>query len=129
MLLILYNHCFYFTVPVPSIKLIVLNNQTVGQSLTLECNVFTVRGVTSTVDIIWKNNGLELESNTNINISATTNNSMFYVDTYIISQLSTADEDETYQCDVLINAMSPIIAYDNVTLNVTGKNKSHMFII
>ena len=115
--------------PVPSIELNVLNNQTVGQPLTLECSVFTVRGVTSTVDIIWKCNGLELQSNKNVNVSTTTNNLMLYVDTYTISQLSTADEDKTYQCDVSINTMSPITANDSVTLNVTGKNKSHMFII
>ena len=105
----------------PSIELNALNNQTVGQPLTLKCSVFTVRGVTSTVDIIWKHNGLELESNKNINVSATNNNLMLFVDNYTISQLSTADEDKTYHCDVLINAMSPIIIYDNITLNVTGK--------
>lgn len=100
----------------------VLNNQTVGQSLTLECSVFTVRGVNSKVDILWSSDGLNLRSNESIGVSTITNNSMQYMDTYTISQLSTADERKTYQCDVLINAMSPITAYDNVTLNVTGKN-------
>jgi len=32
------------------------NIQTVGQSLTLECSVTAVRGITSRVDIVWKNN-------------------------------------------------------------------------
>ena len=38
-----------------------LNIQTVGQSLTLECTVTAVRGITSRVDIIWSRNGRELE--------------------------------------------------------------------
>ena len=31
----------------------VLNNQQVGDPLLLECNVTTVRGITSSVDIVW----------------------------------------------------------------------------
>ena len=105
----------------PTIIISVLSNQTVGQPLTLECNIFTVRGVNSQVDIIWRSNALELKNSKNINASTTTNHSILYADTYTISQLSTAYEGRTYQCDVLINSISSITAYDNVTLNVTGK--------
>ena len=107
------------------ILLSVLNDQTVGQSLTLECSVLTVRGIRSTVDVIWKRDNLELESSGNIN-SSTANNSLLYTDTYTISQLSTSDEDKTFQCDVFINTLSPVTGYDNVTLNVTGKKNTQV---
>ena len=107
------------------ITLSVLNDQTVGQSVTLECSIFTARGIRSTVGIIWRRDNLELERSDHESInSSTTNNSMLFTDTYTISQLSTADEDATYQCYVLINTLSPVTGYDSVTLNVTGKNST-----
>ena len=36
------------------------NTQTVGQSLTLQCEVTTVRGITSRVDIVWSSDGTVL---------------------------------------------------------------------
>ena len=115
-------HCFLFIlVPKPTIGLSVLDNQTVGQSLTLECTIFTVRGVNSNVDIRWRIDSLLVKSSENISVNTSSNNAMIYIETYTISQLSTADEGKTYQCDVLINAMSPITTYDNITLDVTGK--------
>lgn len=103
----------------------VLNDQTVGQTVTLECSIFTVKGIRSTVDVIWRRDDLELDRSRNIN-SSTTNNSVLFTDTYTISQLSTADEDATYQCYVLINTLSPVTVYDNVTLNVTGKENARV---
>ena len=98
----------------------------VGQMLTLECSVFTVRGVNSNIDVIWQSDDLELGYSENISVNTTTNNSLLYIDIYTISQLSTADEGKTYQCYVLIDAISPIAAYNNVTLNITGKNTKHL---
>ena len=109
------------------ITLSVLNDQTVGQSVTLECSIFTARGIRSTVGIIWRRHNLELERSESINSSAT-NNSRIFTDTYTISQLSTADEDATYQCYVLINTLSPVTGYDSVTLNVTGKNNTQVYV-
>ena len=123
----MYYNCFYLLVPLPMTIVSVLNDQIVGQSLTLECSVFTVRGIKSTVDVIWKSENLELKSSENIN-SSTANNSLLYTDTYTISQLSTSDEDKTYQCDVLINTWSPVAGSDNVTLNVTGKKHKYIYI-
>ena len=37
-----------------------LNNQQVGDPLLLECNVTTVRGITSSVDIVWSTNDTEI---------------------------------------------------------------------
>ena len=92
-----------------------------GQSLTLESTVTAVRGITSRVDIMWSSNGLELKRIEGLNHTSTTNDSVIYTEFYTIPQLSTLDEARTLMSDVLINTMSPIMATDSVTLNVTGK--------
>ena len=110
--------------PIPSVSINILNNETVGQSLILECDVTTVRGITSRVVIMWNSDGSG-ESGVDIigavNTTSITNNSMLFTDTYIIPQLSTADENKEYQCEVLIDTDSPVMATDSVTLNITGK--------
>ena len=98
-----------------------MNNQTVGQSLTLESSITTVRGITSRVDIVWSSNNSQLMRIDGLNHSSTTNDSVQYTEFYIIPQLGTLDEGRTITCHVIINAMSPVTATDSVTLNVTGK--------
>ena len=96
------------------------NTQIVGQSLTLECSVTTVRGITSKVDIVWSlKNGLELKRIAGMNISLEANNSNIFVDSYTIPQLSTFDHDRVYQCEVVINTSPPVMATGRVTLDVT----------
>ena len=96
------------------------NTQTVGQSLTLECSVTTVRGITSTVDIIWSSDGTQLERMEGVNVSSTTDNSVVYTDTYNISQLSTTVDGREYQCEAVINTSPPVMANYSVTLDVMG---------
>ena len=96
-----------------------LNDQTVGQSLTLLCEVTIVRGITSRVDIVWSSNGIVLRRINGI-IATTMNNSLVYTDSYNISQLSTTDDGRVIQCEVVINASPPVMATDNITLNVMG---------
>ena len=96
-----------------------LNTQTVGQSLTLQCEVTTVRGITSRVDIVWSSDGTELERMNNVS-STTMDNSLVYTDSYTISQLSTTDDGRVIQCEVVINTSPPVTASDTITLDVTG---------
>ena len=113
---------FYITVPIPNVTVTAPNNQTVGQSLTLRCNVTTVRGITSRVDIVWRNSIGSNELQRMDNVSSTTmGNSLVYTDSYTISQLSTTDEGRVIQCEVVINASPIVMASNSVTLNVTGK--------
>ena len=100
--------------------MIALNTQTVGQSLTLQCEVTTVRGITSRVDIVWRDGSTELERMNNVP-STTMDNSLVYTDSYNISQLSTDDEGRVIQCEVVINTSPPVMASDNITLDVTGE--------
>ena len=91
-----------------------------GQSLTLQCEVTTVRGITSRVDIVWSSGGTVLRR-MNDTTATTINNSLVYTDSYTISQLSTTDESRVIQCEVVINASPIVMASDSITLDVTGK--------
>ena len=112
--------CTFNTAPTPDVNVTAPNTQTVGQSLTLECSVTTVRGITSRVDIIWSSDGRELERMEGVIVSSTTDNAVVYTDTYNISQLNTTDDGREYQCEVVINTSPPVIATDSVRLDVMG---------
>ena len=99
------------------------NTQTVGQSLTLQCEVTTVRGITSRVDIVWSSNGTELQKMNNVS-STMMSNSLVYTNSYIISKLSTTDDGRVIQCEVLINTSPLVMANDTTTLDLIG-----MFIV
>ena len=96
------------------------NTQTVGQSLTLQCEVTTVRGITSRVDIVWSSDDMELNRTDNIS-STTVDNSLVYRDSYTISQLSTDDERRDYWCEAVMNSDPTVKNNTNVTLDVSGK--------
>ena len=108
-------------VPTPNVMITALNTHTLGQSLTLQCEVTTVRGITSGVDIVWSSDGTVLRS---INATASEmDNSLVYTDSYNISQLSTTDDGRVIQCVVVINTSPSVMASDIITLNVTGEYK------
>ena len=94
--------------------------QIVGQSLTLECSVTTVRGITSRVDIVWSSGHLELQNFLGIGAALSNKNSTVYRTAYTIPQLSTTDDGTVYQCEVVINTNPSILASSNITLDVTG---------
>ena len=110
----------FTTVPIPDVTVTTCNTQTVGQPLILECNMTTVRGITSRVNIVWRNDGRELERMEEVNVSSTTDNSVVYTDTYYISQLNTTDDGREYQCEVVINTSPPVMANNSVRLDVMG---------
>ena len=91
-----------------------------GQSLTLQCEVTTVRGITSRVDIVWSSDGTELERMNDLS-STTMDNSLVYTDSYTISQLNTTDDGRVIQCEVVINASPSVMASDTITLDVASK--------
>ena len=96
------------------------NNQTVGQPLMLTCNVTTVRGITSQVDIEWRREGNTLNRLNNVT-QTLVDSLLLYTDTYVISPLSTDDDGSEYKCTIVINT-SPMIRYsDSIALDVTGK--------
>ena len=112
--------CVFNSVPSLNVTVLIPKTQTVGQSLTLECSVTTVRGITSRVDIIWSSDGTALERMEGVIVNSTTDNSVVYTDTYNISQLNTTDDGKEHQCEVVINTSPPVMANDSVTLDVMG---------
>ena len=115
-------YLYSFTVPIPSqVYITVPITQTVGQSLMLKCTVTAVRGITSRVNIAWNSNDLELTT-VETNVSLITNNSVEYRAYYTIVQLNETDDGRVFQCKVVIDASPPVIADDNVTLNITSKH-------
>ena len=121
---------FLVTVPGPSVSVTALSNQTVGQSLMLECNVTTVRGINRNVDIMWNvSNGTVIKTINGANISHTTSTSLVYTDIYTILVLSVADDEEVYLCETVINTSPQLTSKNNVTLNVTSEYTQLQYII
>ena len=110
----------FHLVPTPTVNVTAPNTQTVGQPLTLQCEVTTVRGITSRVDIVWSSDGTVLRR-INDTTATTMDNSLVYTDSYTISQLNTADDGRVIQCKVVINASPSVMDSDSVTLDVTGE--------
>ena len=100
--------------------MIALGTQIVGQSLTLQCEVTTVKDITSKVDIMWSSGDTELERMNNVS-STTMDNSLVYTHSYTISQLSTTNNGDKIQCEVVINTSPSVMATGSITLDVTGE--------
>ena len=112
--------CNTFAVSTPNVSVTAPNTQIVGQSLTLQCEVTSVRGITSRVDIVWNSNSTIFRRINGVPSTAM-DNSLVYTDSFTISQLSTTDDGRVIQCEVVININPPVTAANNVTLNATGE--------
>ena len=110
------------------VVLIILNTQTVGQSLILQCEVTTVRGITSKVDIVWSSDYTILRR-INDTSGTTMDNSLMYTDSYTISQLDTTDDGRVIHCEVVINTSPSVMANDSITLDVTGEYNPIMLLV
>ena len=97
-------------VPTPSVTVAALNNQQVGDPLLLECNVTTVRGITSSVDIVWITNDEEVELVYNVS-QETVGNSVVLHSVYDGDGLllNESDDGTTYQCSVEIST-TPLVS-------------------
>ena len=112
-------HVFYLVVVIPySVNINIPSAQIVDQQVNLVCTVTTVRGITSSMDIIWSTNGSVVATN-KVNISSLQGNSAIYSATYMAPQLHTIDDGRVYQCEVVINTSPPVMATGSVTLDVT----------
>ena len=98
-----------------------LENLTIGDPLTLDCTVTAVRGISSSVDIVWSTRGREVRRVDNITADIE-NDSAIYTDSFEISSLSAIDNGREYQCAVVINANQPIYSSDKITTNFTGEH-------
>ena len=108
---------FICLVPTPNVTIIAPDEQTVGQSITLECRIEAVKDIDSTVDIIWTTDGTEVRRVENIQACLISN----YSDFFTTPVLSRNDNNREYQCEVIINISPPVIGNNSVTLSVTRK--------
>jgi len=98
-----------------------LGNLTIGDPLTLYCIVTAVRGISSSVDIIWTTGGSVVRRVNNIMADIEYDVSTIYTDSFKISSLSTIDNGREYQCTVVINANPPVNSSDQITLIFDGE--------
>jgi len=104
-------------VPPPTVQVTAPCEQVVGQSLTLQCNITAISDIAATVDIIWTTGDTEVRRVENLQGSLLSN----FTDFFTIPVLSKSDNNQEYQCEVVINTNPPIIENDTVVLNVTRK--------
>ena len=82
----------------------------------------TVRGITSRVDIVWSSDGVVVGTTEGASPSATTDNYMEYSNVYTISQINETEVDGVvYQCEMIINSLSLVMALQYVVLNPLGE--------
>ena len=127
----------YFIVPTPFVQITIFDNETfyydndtlgndtfgnltIGDPLTLDCTVTAVRGISSSVDIIWTTGGRVVRRVYNITADIE-NDYAIYTDSFEISSLSAIDNGREYQCTVVINAYQPVYSSDYVTLMFSGE--------
>ena len=120
----------YFTVPIPFLQISIFGNETlgnetlrnvtIGDPLTLDCTVTAVRGISSSVDIVWTTGGRVVRRVDNITADIE-NDSAIYTDSFEISSLSAIDNGREYQCTVMINNTQPVNNSVKVTLYFPGK--------
>ena len=106
--------------------MIAVNNQTLGQPLILQCSVTTIRDINSRVDFVWISNGTELERVEGVTGESSTNNLAVFTDYYIIPQLSIADNNSLFTCEVTINRSPLISASSDFTLYITQSGKLYI---
>ena len=125
----MYKHCILHfhamcIITVPDSTIVTVTApiaQIVGQSLILEANVTTVRGITSRIDIEWSTENMILQRKEGVDITFLESDSVVYNDIYGIEQVSTFDDGRVYQCKVIINTHPQLMASNSTTLDVTGK--------
>ena len=114
-------HHLSLIVPTPTVSVAALNDQIAGLPLELQCIVTGVRGITSTVNITWIIDDLELEQITDVDVSSLMDDMQLYMSNYTIDQLNVTNNETIYQCKVVIDSDQLVNASDTFKLNITGK--------
>ena len=113
---------FYFVVPAPTVNTVVIGNETVGSSITLKCNATVVKGINSSVDIIWIKDDTEvLRENDTVGYPVNGRKLLLYTSYYNITLLQMSDNDTVYNCQAVINTNPLKKNSMNYTLNVIGE--------
>ena len=116
------------TDPEPTVTVTAVDSQTVGDPLSLRCDITTENDYISNVDIVWKINGVEANRTTNIKKDTQSNASLIqYTDFYNRTKpLQLNDSNTIYECQAVIQpyfylSLPELNVSDNFTLIVNGK--------
>ena len=114
-----------FIDPVVSLEVTAANNPTIYQPLTLQCTATIVRGITSTVDIIWTTRDTQVRRVNNVTASSIINSTSVYNDSFTTPPLNIHDIESVYQCEVLINSFVPTTAKTDFIFPIPGNHILH----
>jgi len=100
---------------------VIATNLVIDQPLILQCNANIVSDINSTVDIIWTTgNNTQVKRVNNVAAVNSINSTSTYNDSLIISSLDISDIGSVYQCEVLINSVSPSTAKTVFMIPIPG---------
>ena len=104
-------------------KLIAIGSQTVGDKLSLRCDVNITKGISGSVNFVWKINDTESRENGQVVKNPLSNTLVQYTNFLNISSLNLTDNNTVYSCQAVINTSRSVNASGNasLTINVTGK--------
>ena len=106
-----------FTDPIVNFELTTANFPTIYQPLILQCIATIVRGITSTVDIIWTTGNTQVRRVNDVTASSNTYSRSIYNDSFIIPSLKFSDIGNVYECRALIGSTR---ARKNYTIPIPG---------
>ena len=126
----IYGYHIYLVVPAPTVSVGVIGSEMVGSSVSLECNVTSVKGIKGGVDIIWIKDDTEvLRENDVVGYPVNNTGLSIYRSLYNITMLQTIDDDTTYHCQAVINTSSLVNNSDNCTLNMIGEHILLLYVV
>jgi len=103
---------------------VITTNLVINEPLILQCSatIIIVSDINSTVDIIWTTgNNTQVRRVNNVTAYDNINSTSTYNDSLTISSLDINDIGSVYQCEVLINSVSPSTAKTNLMIPIPGK--------
>ena len=109
-----------FTDPIILVELLATTNPAVDEPLIVQCNATIVRGITSTVDIIWTTGDTQVRRVNNVTASSNINSVSVYNDSFIIPSLDITDIGSVYECEVFINSFQPTTAKMDYIIPIPG---------
>ena len=117
----LFTRICVFLVAAPTVNIRALENQTVGQSLMLQCDVIiTDDGNTRSVNIVWSGDDTVLER-MDVLFPTSVGNSAVYTHRYTTPQLTTSDDGRVIQCEANVTEVTSVLYRSNITLDVIGE--------
>ena len=116
----MFDPLFSLIVPSPTVKVIAIGSQTMGDKLSLRCDVNITKGISSSVILVWKINDTERGEIVKYPLS---NTSVMYTNFLNISSLNSTDNNTVYNCQAVINTSLSVNVSDNasLTINIAGK--------